>query len=300
MSVCKTCDKPLVRRQKAFCSRKCQGNGTVKKLEKKICKNCMQEFDVQVSTRPNWTYCGRKCKDEYLKVKFAGENNPSHGRVHSSDEKEKRSKSIRAAFQKDEVKQRYKEAKAKFVEVHGYYPGADTNSQKKRETTMLTRYGVTCSFAAKSCRMKGEQTTLQRHGVIASVLGLRSQRRKGSSIERKFEEIIQKYKISYEKQYIVYYQTNDMKVKHVAYDFFLSDLNLLVELDGDYWHANPAIDWKKLTSIQTRNIENDKMKNDLAKAINLSIVRFWERDIHLENFESKVLEEVLSGKETKN
>ena len=56
-----------------------------------------------------------------------------------------------------------------------------------------------------------------------------------------------------------------LKVKYVRqfeakdigrfYDFYLPDSNLIIEVDGDYFHSNPLIyEGKELTPTQKRNI----------------------------------------------
>ena len=60
---------------------------------------------------------------------------------------------------------------------------------------------------------------------------------------------------------------------------------MLIEADGDFWHANPNKYLKEnYTEIQNRNVKNDKEKNKLAKQNNYNILRFWETDIKKNGF----------------
>ncbi|MGD6803907.1 endonuclease domain-containing protein [Rossellomorea aquimaris] len=62
------------------------------------------------------------------------------------------------------------------------------------------------------------------------------------------------------------------------YDFLLVDYNLIIECDGDYWHANPKF-YPNPADWQIERIKNDHIKNEIAKRNNFKIIRFWEDDI---------------------
>ena len=65
------------------------------------------------------------------------------------------------------------------------------------------------------------------------------------------------------------------------YDFYLPEHNILIEVDGDYWHADPKIYEKKdLNAIQKRNIRVDEQKNKYALMYGYVLLRFWEGDIY--------------------
>jgi very-short-patch-repair endonuclease len=54
--------------------------------------------------------------------------------------------------------------------------------------------------------------------------------------------------------------------------------NVLVEVDGDYWHGNPKI-YSKLNEIQLKQKERDIKNEQLAKENGFIVLRFWESDI---------------------
>jgi very-short-patch-repair endonuclease len=63
------------------------------------------------------------------------------------------------------------------------------------------------------------------------------------------------------------------------FDFCLQG-NILIEVDGDYWHMNPELkEGRTAKYFQLKNKKNDMMKNYIAKKHGFSILRFWERDI---------------------
>jgi very-short-patch-repair endonuclease len=63
------------------------------------------------------------------------------------------------------------------------------------------------------------------------------------------------------------------------YDFYLPEFNVIIEVDGDYWHCNPKIFPEAKYASQKRNIIKDVIKNEWAIENGYTIVRFWEKDI---------------------
>jgi len=92
---------------------------------------------------------------------------------------------------------------------------------------------------------------------------------KDTKPELKMEEILIFLNIPYEKQYCV--------GSHLA-DFHFLNTNVLVEVDGDYWHGNPKI-YSKLNEIQLKQKERDIKNEQLAKENGFIVLRFWESDI---------------------
>ena len=65
------------------------------------------------------------------------------------------------------------------------------------------------------------------------------------------------------------------------YDFYIPSKNMLIEVDGDYFHGNPLIyEQADLNKMQVRNMRNDKFKDVLAKGNGYTIERVWEYDLN--------------------
>lgn len=65
------------------------------------------------------------------------------------------------------------------------------------------------------------------------------------------------------------------------FDFYIPSKNVLVEVDGDYYHGNPLLyEHKDLNKMQLRNIKNDKHKDTLAKGNGYTLERVWEYDLN--------------------
>lgn len=69
------------------------------------------------------------------------------------------------------------------------------------------------------------------------------------------------------------------------YDFYIPSLNLLIEVDGVYWHGK-GIEDKDLDIRQKQSRENDILKNTLALERGYNLLRIWEDDIDKFNIET--------------
>lgn len=89
-------------------------------------------------------------------------------------------------------------------------------------------------------------------------------------------EFLDKLKLKYERQY---------EAKEIGrfYDFCVrtdGGSPILIEVDGDYYHANPnKIDESSLSPMQKRNRRVDELKNEWALKHCIPIIRIWEDDI---------------------
>lgn len=92
-----------------------------------------------------------------------------------------------------------------------------------------------------------------------------------SKLEYTFADIITTLGIEFIHQY---------HVDGFDYDFYIPSKNLLIEVDGDYWHGNPNIYENKLNNMQKKNRGLDKLKNKHAADRNFTLIRFWEHDVN--------------------
>ena len=64
------------------------------------------------------------------------------------------------------------------------------------------------------------------------------------------------------------------------YDFYLPSHNLIIEVDGGYYHSDPRIvDENKLNPMQKHNKRVDEHKDKWALMHGIPIMRIWEKDI---------------------
>lgn len=67
---------------------------------------------------------------------------------------------------------------------------------------------------------------------------------------------------------------------YYSFDIYLEEYDIYIEVDGDYFHANPKFYKNKiLNETQKKNISNQKRKDSFCRTKNLKLLRFWEYDI---------------------
>lgn len=68
-------------------------------------------------------------------------------------------------------------------------------------------------------------------------------------------------------------------------DFYIPDTNIVIEVNGDYWHANPTIygeghDQIPLSNSQIEQIAKDKKKLEDFIKYGFQVIVLWEKDIY--------------------
>jgi very-short-patch-repair endonuclease len=95
--------------------------------------------------------------------------------------------------------------------------------------------------------------------------------KKETVIEKKIEIFLKSLEIDYKKQY---------RIGRFITDFYIPIPNLVIECQGDYWHANPLrYDYTNLNKTQMNNITRDKNKIKELKRRNIKFLFLWENDI---------------------
>ena len=93
-----------------------------------------------------------------------------------------------------------------------------------------------------------------------------------TKIEKKMAKELIKKKIPFIKQF-------NFDNKFVC-DMAIPHLKMIIECDGDYWHANPSIYRdRKLTYNQKKNTQRDKFKDRFLTEKGWLVLRFFESDI---------------------
>jgi hypothetical protein len=85
---------------------------------------------------------------------------------------------------------------------------------------------------------------------------------------------------SLNKEYFLY-DENNKKINY--YDFTMTDIKLIIEFNGDFWHANPHIYSEDfyhpiLKKTAAEIWEMQEYKNNLAKCCGYDIIEVWESD----------------------
>ena len=106
---------------------------------------------------------------------------------------------------------------------------------------------------------------------------------KKSKLEQKFEDLLTELNIQF---------INQHPLNGYLYDFYIPKHNILIEVDGDWFHCNPDVHPEAIHEIQKFVKENDERKNIIAKENNIPLLRFWEKDINdsIDSVKSKLSE----------
>lgn len=114
-----------------------------------------------------------------------------------------------------------------------------------------------------------------------------------SKLEKRFaEEFLIPLGIKFEYQF---------EAKEIGrfYDFYLPEHNLIIEVDGDYYHAY-NVPVEEMNPMQKHNKRVDEQKNYWAACRGIVVLRVWEHDINDNpSFVKKRLEEVLGVQKKK-
>lgn len=106
---------------------------------------------------------------------------------------------------------------------------------------------------------------------------------KETTIEVWFEELLNKHAVKFKKQ---------KAVRYLNYDFFLSDFNLLVEIQGCYFHCcNLCYPEGPKNDLQRGNLKKNEVKRGVAKSKNYDLWEVWAHEI--ENEKEKIEAELL-------
>jgi G:T-mismatch repair DNA endonuclease (very short patch repair protein) len=113
-----------------------------------------------------------------------------------------------------------------------------------------------------------------------------------SKLETRIEEVLKENNITYTYQFII---KNGKKRKF--YDFFLKEYDIIIEVNGDYWHANPE-QYKSNDIIHycfgktpAKKIwENDKIKKEWAETKGYKVVYIWEKELNNLKTNKQILE----------
>jgi very-short-patch-repair endonuclease len=98
--------------------------------------------------------------------------------------------------------------------------------------------------------------------------------RNPTGCEKVFCDLLTELKITFETQKIV---------QGKIFDFFIPDLNTLIEVDGDYWHGH-NVSLTEMNHIQKKTYYNDRRKDTIAKGLGYNLIRVWEHELDDEHY----------------
>lgn len=274
-----------------YCSRTCQARHLGAKAAFIAVRNCAT-CNVELVIRNRRTglhervYCSKKCYGIHLSVAYQGDGNPGVNRSRSEEETEKRRASMKKKWQDKQYCENVKIGQLSFVEQNGHWGGMDEESFAKRRSTCRVRFGVDHPWMLSLIREKCETTSLERHGKHSWQIAKAAIPTSDTRPELRFASMLIDANVPYLHPFDVYYS----ETRKFEYDFYMPGKRVLVEVDGDYWHAHPD-KYSTLNETQKRVRVLDFRKNELAEQLSLKLVRVWESDV-MNNKLSKVIEDL--------
>jgi G:T-mismatch repair DNA endonuclease (very short patch repair protein) len=121
-------------------------------------------------------------------------------------------------------------------------------------------------------RFYGESTKTRR-ALKIEMFGSKSKASKygdDTSIEKFVEDFLVSKNIEFKKQ---------KAIRFINVDFFVPSKNLVIQVNGDYWHCNPKLYPTPKNNIQKKNIEKDKIATKIIMDAGLNLLEIWESDI---------------------
>lgn len=192
---------------------------------------------------------------------------------------------------------------------------SDSPSQRRIEKTNLQRYGK------KNPLSKGTEPWKKRNKTVKDKYGVDnvwqclhlfvSEHQLGnkiSSLNIAIAKILDDLNLEYKKEFAITYINEEDYKKHVKfYDFKILGTNILIEANGDYWHANPKY-YSKKDLVKMRGVEipvtliwqTDALKQEIANQNGYEVLTFWESEmkleVDLENVKKQISERISHAK----
>lgn len=173
---------------------------------------------------------------------------------------------------------------------HGHNFCRNHPSRKEWENKLLKEEGITNVFQRESVKKKLRKTLLEKYGTESSyeldtVRGNRSY----SSIHRKVVDLCHDVGLDIDIEFKL---QKDDSYRYYSYDIIINGTKKLIEVYGDYWHANP-LKYKPRDLIlkgSSREMtarykwDFDKRKNQSANKNGYEVLIVWESDISDEEY----------------
>lgn len=106
--------------------------------------------------------------------------------------------------------------------------------------------------------------------MLAEMNAAQQHRTEPTSIERIGYGLLNEMALRYEAQHLI--------GGKFCVDAFLPECGLVIEFDGDYWHANPT-KFSQPDERQRRQIRLDKSRDAYLEACGYGVLRFWGSEL---------------------
>lgn len=266
---CFYCGKEIIRKrseyekqERHFCSRSCLGkykfkynNPNPKKAKIPVkCNYCGKEFKVHESKIKSnkWLFCSRDCYATFRSENLVGEEVYNYNRINKKCDNCGTNVKVTPYYLNNR--------KNVFCSQNCYYE-------------FRSKYYIGENHPQYGIQKTPEQIEKMRQ-ITAKRIANGDFKQTNTTIHNKIKDLLSYLNINFIEEYYC---------KYYVVDFYLPDFNLMIEVMGDYWHANPIKynDYNKLHKIQKKDVKRDKSKNTyIKKYYNIDILYLWETDIN--------------------
>lgn len=219
------------------------------------CKNCDNRFDLKNIRR---FFCSPKCVKRYAKK-------------HEPDSKSRRFPNVCHKCNKSFLG---KKVVQKFCSLACHHENNKVERVKKDCIICKTSFEIIPSLDANGSRKYCSKSCQNKDPKIVQHLRklTRDQQKLAmTSIEKIGYEILDEIGEAYTPQ--------KMLAGRFCVDAVLTDIDLVIQFDGDYWHGNPD-KFPEPSKLQKKRMHLDRSQDMYLKKCGFSILRIWECDIN--------------------
>lgn len=252
------------------------------------CKVCGEDIKYAFSRNTLRVYssCSKQCKKELLKQKKANSLfmcSVCNNLILNKDK-------VLGTCGKEECINLHKKEKNKIIKDTHWTKSKDKDLiiEKRVKTRLDNDKKLNRKYTSWNKGFVGQYSEEYRKKISDGVLrNMSKEIYKKTKIEKIIETFLIEHNINYKYSFIF---------KSRQFDFLLIDYDLVIEVDGDYWHGNPKFfneEKGNLTKNQILKRKDDLNKTKLLLDNNYKLLRFWECDIY-NNFDN-IKQEILKN-----
>lgn len=189
-------------------------------------------------------------------------------------------RNLKQAASSDRTRQKYQNT---CVDLYGSTNALSKNTKAyhKRNITVQKKYGVSNVRQHQSVKNKINQTMLERHGVLRISKLPKFRKHTPNKLESRVSAALTYLDIGHKFSHYI---------KRRQFDFLITGTKLIIEVQGDFWHANPKYykaddQIKFITVVKTAKSiwMADKDKQQVAELYGYKVIHIWEDNINALN-----------------
>ena len=157
--------------------------------------------------------------------------------------------------------------------MYGRKHSENTSKKMKKSASIRNNENI-----GRYNRTKNHRDNLSRK-IINRIKEGRLVKTSNTKPELLMKDLLDKLNIPYKQQFLIQFKNKNAKMFRHLYDFHIPNTNILIEVDGDYWHSKPEIQ------------ERDIICNQVAESKGFDVYRFSENLIKndIESIEKELL-----------